>query len=141
MYAKLADVFSPDLTSKLFKYIGINNRAIKLVNGQQILYGLIYSLKPVELEILKAYIKTNLANGFIRTFKSFTKAPIFFDQKSNDFLWLCFDHRGFNNLTIKNRYLLLLVKELLDRLERASKFTQLDLTSAYYRLRICKKDK
>ena len=69
-YVDFVDIFSPDLVSKLPKYTEINNHAIKLVDGQQPLYGPIYSLEPVELEILKACIKTNLANGFIIPSKS-----------------------------------------------------------------------
>lgn len=45
-------------------------------------------------------------------------------------------YRGLNNITIKNRYPLPLVGESLDRLSKAKRFTQLDLTSAYHRLRI-----
>ena len=78
-YTDFANVFSPDLAFKLFKHTRINNHVIKLVNNQQPLYGPIYSLKLVELETLKAYIETNLANGFIRPFKSPVGAPIFFD--------------------------------------------------------------
>ena len=50
------------------------------------------------------------------------------------------DYRGLNNLTIKNRYPLPLIGELLDRLAQAKPFTQLDLTSAYHRMRIKKGD-
>ena len=46
-----------------------------------------------------------------------------------------------NNLTIKNRYPLPLVGESLDRLGRARRSTQLDLTSAYHRMRIREGDK
>ena len=64
-YVDFADVFFSDLTSKLFDHIRINNNAIKLVDGQQLPYGPIYSLEPIKLEILKAYSETNLANKFI----------------------------------------------------------------------------
>ena len=70
-YLDFADVFSPDLTFELPQQSGINDHAIELVKGcQQQPYGPIYSLKPVELETLKAYIETNLGNGFIRPSKS-----------------------------------------------------------------------
>ena len=69
----------------------------------------------MELEILKAYIETNLANSFIRLSKSPAGAPILFNWKSNSFFWLCVNYQGFNNLTIKNWYPLSLVGELLDR--------------------------
>ena len=90
----------------------------------------------MELETLKAYIVTNLANGFIRSSKSSAGTPILFDRKSDGSLWLCIDNQGLDNLTIKNRYPLPLIGELLDRLGRARRFTQLDLTIAYHRIRI-----
>ena len=139
-YSDFADVFSPDLASKLPEHTGINNYAIELVEGQQPPYGPIYSLGPVELETLKAYIKTNLANGFIRPSKLTARAPILFDRKSDGFFRLCIDYQGLNNLTIKNWYPLPLIGELLDRLGRAKQFTQLDLTSAHHRMRIRKGD-
>ena len=73
----------------------------------------------MELEILKVYIKTNLANGFIRPSKSPAGPLILFDQKSDSFFQLCVNYRGLNNLMIKNQYPLPLIGELLDRLGRA----------------------
>ena len=90
-YLDSTDIVFSDLASELPQNIKINNHAIALVNSKQPFYGLISSLKPVELEILKAYIKTNLANEFIRPFKSLTGIPILFDQKSNGSLYLCID--------------------------------------------------
>ena len=135
-YLDFVDVFSPDLAFKLPKHTKINDHAIELVEDQQLPYRPIYSLGPVELETLKAYIETNLVNGFIRVSESPAGALILFDQKSNGFLRLCVDYQGLNNLTIKNQYPLPLIGESLDRLERARWFTQLDLTSAYHRMRI-----
>ena len=51
--------------AKLLESLGINEYAIKLEKGKQPLFKLIYSLELVELEMVKIYIKTNLANGFI----------------------------------------------------------------------------
>ena len=94
----------------------------------------------MELETVKAYIETNLANRFIRPFKSPVCAPILFDQKSDGFLRLCINYQDLNNFTIKNQYPLPVIGESLNRLERAKQFTQLDLTGAYYRMRICEGD-
>ena len=118
-YLDFTDVFSPDLAFKLLKHTEINDHAIKLVKDQKPPYGLIYSLGPVELETLKAYIETNLANGFIRPSKSPARAPILFNQKSNGSFRLYVGYQGLNNLTIKNRYPLPLIGESLDRLGRA----------------------
>ena len=69
-YFDFINVFSPELALKLLEHTRISDNAIKLVDDQQSPYGPIYSLGQVELETLKTYIKTNLANGFIRPFKS-----------------------------------------------------------------------
>ena len=53
---------------------------------------------------------------------------------------MCVDYRGLNKVTIKNRYLLLLISETLDRLYSAKCFIKLDLKDIYYRLQIKKGD-
>lgn len=40
-------------------------------------------------------------------------------------------------ITIKNRYPISLINEIMDRLSGAKIFTQLDLRDAYHRIRIC----
>ncbi len=135
-YTDFTDIFFPKLAAELPEHTGINDYAIKLVDDRQPPYNPIYSLGLVELEILKAYIENNLANGFIRPSKSPAGAPIIFNKKPDGSLRLCVDYRGLNNLTIKNRYPLPLVGEFLDRLGWVRRFTQLDLTNAYHRIRI-----
>ena len=108
-YTNFADVFSLDPAFKLSKYIEINDHAIKIVDGQQPPSGPIYSLEQVKLKTLKAYIETNLANGFIKPSKSLAGTLILFDRKSDGFFQLCVNYRGFNDLTIKNQYPLLLI--------------------------------
>ena len=117
-YSDFANIFSADLASKLLEYTRINNHAIKLVDDPQPLYRPIYRLRPMELKILKAYIKTNLANGFIRPSKLYACALILFNQKSDGFLLLCINYQGLNNLTIKNRYSLLLIGQSLDKFRK-----------------------
>ena len=117
---------------KLLVHTRLNNYAINLEKDKQSSFGPIYSLKPVKLETLKTYIKTNLANGFIWPFKFPTNALILFDQKPNKSLHLCMDYWGFNNITIKNKYPLPLIGKSLNQQGWTKKFTQLDLINAYY---------
>ena len=135
-YFDYSDVFSAENTVELPENTGMNEHAIKLEESKQPPFGPIYNLGPEELETLKTYIKINLANGFIRPSKSSAGAPIFFDRKPDGCLRLCVDYRSLNNITIKNQYPLPLIGESLDRLGRAKRFTQLDLTNAYHRMRI-----
>ena len=46
----------------------------------------------MELKILNAYIKNNLANSFIRPSKFFAGATIFFDKEPDGSLKLCIDY-------------------------------------------------
>ncbi len=82
-YANFADVFSPKLATELPEYIRINDHAIELINNRQPPYGPIYNLGPIKLKTLKAYIENNLANGFIKPFKSLVEALIRFNKKPN----------------------------------------------------------
>lgn len=107
---------------ELSENIGINRHTIKLVEGKQPPYYLIYILNLVELETLKAYIETHLKTDFIQPSKSLVGAPIFFDKKSNDSLCLYVDYQDPNNLTIKNWYPLPLIGETLDWLGLAKQF-------------------
>ena len=125
----------------LLENTSINEYAIKLSKGKQPPYGPIYSLGPVELETLKAYIKTHLKTNFIRPSKSPAGAPILFDKMPDKSLRLCVDYQGLNNLTIKNRYPLPLFSKSLDRLGSTKRFTQLDLINAYHQMRIRESDK
>ena len=135
-YFNYSNVFSMEYVAEFPENTEMNEHAIKLEEGKQPLFGPIYSLEPVELETLKIYIKTNLANGFIRPFKSPAGALILFNRKSDESFHLCLDYWDLNNRTIKNQYLLPLIGELLDWFDRAKQFTQLDLTNAYHRMRI-----
>ena len=110
----------------------MNKYAIKLKKGLQPPFGPIYSLDPVELQTLKTYIETNLANRFIRPSKSPAGAPILFNRKPDRSFRLCVNYWSLNNITIKNRYPLPLIGESLDRLGQARRFTQLDLTNTYH---------
>ncbi len=140
-YFDYDDVFSSDLAMELPENTGINEHAIELIEGKQPPYGPIYALNLVELETLKAYIKTHLKTGFIRPSKSLAGVSILFNKKPNSSLLLCMDYWDLNNLTIKNQYPLPLIGEALDRLDQAKQFTQLNLTNAYYRIKIREGDK
>ena len=89
-----------------------------------------------ELVEMKKYVTTYLANGFIRPSKSPAAAPVMFMAKPDGKLRLVVDYRGLNKITIKNRYPLPLIPEMLDRLHLAKIFTKIDLRNAYHQVRV-----
>ena len=115
-YLDFADILSEKKALVLSECIDLNKHSNKLEDGKQLSYGRIYSVRLMELETLKTYIETHLKTGFIQPSKSPASTPILSDKKPDGSLCLCMDHRGLNNLTIKNRYPLPLIGKSLDRL-------------------------
>ena len=60
-------------------------------------------------------IEENLAKGLIKESKSPAGAPVTFATKKDGDLRVFMDYRELNAITIKNRYPLPLIPELLDR--------------------------
>jgi transposase InsO family protein len=112
------------------------DHAIELRPGTEPPFMRTYNLSPAELKALDEYLKEALASGWIRESKSPAGAPILFAPKKNGELRLCVDYRGLNAITIKNRYPLPLISELLDRLHGSTVFSKIDLKAAYHRIRI-----
>ena len=112
------------------------DHAIDLLPNTAPPYGPIYPLSQVELKLLREYLDEGLESGRIRRSKSPAGAPILFVPKKDGKLRLCVDYRGLNRITVKNRYPLPLISEILDRLSGAKYFTKLDIKDAYHRIRI-----
>lgn len=139
IYHQYADVFSKQNADKLPPHRPYDHH-IPLKDGTTPPFGPIYSLSEVELKTLKEYLDENLEKGFIRPSESPAAAPILFVKKKDGTLRLCVDYRRINNITIKNRYPLPLIPELLDRLKSATIFSKIDLRGAYNLLRIAEGD-
>jgi len=92
----------------------------------------IYNLSGFELKTLKAYIETNLGSGFIQLLSSPAAAPILFTKKKDGGLWLCVNYRALNLGTVKHRYPLPHIAELLDRVREPRIFTKMNLRNAYH---------
>jgi transposase InsO family protein len=115
--------------------------SIEIEPGQKVPYGPIYPLSANELRVLREYLDTHLARGWIRESDSEAGAPILFVAKKDGSLRLCVDYRALNKITRKNRYPLPLIGETLDRLSGSTIFTKLDLRDAYHRIPIEEADR
>jgi hypothetical protein len=112
------------------------DHAIELKPGTEPPYMRMYNMSPAELKVLDTYLSEALDKGWIRESKSPAAAPILFAPKKDGELRLCVDYRGLNAITIKNRYPLPLISELLDRINGSVIFSKIDLKNAYHRIRI-----
>ena len=109
---------------------------IVLEPGKKPTFGPIYSLSEKELAMLRDYLDENLKKGHIRPSTSPAGYPILFVKKKDGTHRLCVDYRQLNNVTVKNRYALPRIDELLDRVQGAKWFTKIDLPGAYSLVRL-----
>lgn len=114
---------------------------IPLVEGAVPPYKKQYRLSPQETTEVKRQVADFLAKGYIEPSTSPYGAPVLFVEKPDGTLRLVIDYRLLNRLTIKNRYPLPRIEDLLDRLSGASVFSSLDLASGYYQIRISEEDR
>ncbi|KAF9758233.1 Retrovirus-related Pol polyprotein from transposon, partial [Nosema granulosis] len=91
---------------------------------------------PITEEIVK-----NLRLGIIRPSNSPWCGRIVPVSKKDGSVRMCIDFRALNKVTIRDKYPLPRIDEILDRLSGAKIFSNLDATSGYYQIGIDEKDK
>jgi len=95
-----------------------------------------YRMAPPEMAELKKQLDDLLEKGFIQPSSSPWGAPVLIVKKKDGSFWLCIDYRGINQVTVKNKYLLPRIDELLDQLKGAKWFSKIDLASGYHQIPI-----
>ena len=113
---------------------------IELVDGAKPPDQSARRFSPRELDELKRQIADLVEAGFIRPSQSPYGAPVLFVKKKDGTIRMCVDYRALNALTVKNRYPLPRIDELLDRLHGAKYFSKLDLRSGYHQIRVADED-
>jgi hypothetical protein len=63
-----------------------------------------------------------------------------FIRKKDGSMRICIDYRELNKVTIKNRYPLPKIIDLLDQLQRVHMFSKIDLSSGYHQVRVKEED-
>ena len=128
------DVFQ-NLPNRLPRERNVSH-TIPLEHGHKPTWGPVYRMSQAEKEELSRQLADMLAKGHIEPSTSPYGAPVLFVHKKDGGLRLCVDYRALNRLTIKNRYPLPRIDDLLDMVGKARFFTSLDLASGYHQIRI-----
>ncbi|KDR65950.1 hypothetical protein GALMADRAFT_24820, partial [Galerina marginata CBS 339.88] len=89
-----------------------------------------------EQKELDTFIKENLDLGRIHPSASPMASPVFFIKKKDGFLHLVQDYHVLNAMTVKNKYPLPLISELINKLQSAKYFTKLDVCWGFDNVRM-----
>ena len=129
-YHDFTDIFQAAETQSL-SVRGPHNYAINLKPGQQPSFEKLYSMLLAELNTLKVYLNNAVEAGIIQKSISPAASSVMFILKSDSSLHLIIDYKRLNDITIKNRYLLPLISDMLNCLQGARRFTKLNCKDAY----------
>nr|GFC32270.1 putative reverse transcriptase domain-containing protein [Tanacetum cinerariifolium] len=99
-----------------------------------------YRLAPSEMKELSEHLQELSNKGFIRPSSSPWGAPVLFVKKKDGSFRMCIDYRELNKLTVKNRYPLPRIDDLLDQLQGSNIYSKIDLRSGYHQLRVREQD-
>ncbi|GJP47586.1 hypothetical protein CLOM_g6769 [Closterium sp. NIES-68] len=121
------DIVPDDLPNELLPYRTHEHEIVE-EPGSKPTFRALYRLSPMELTDMKKQIEYLLAKGLIRPSTSPYGAPVLFTPKPDGSLRMCIDYRALNKKTIKNKYPIPRIDDLLDQLRGATVFSKLDLS-------------
>lgn len=137
-FEKEKDLFARDITE--LTQTDVIHHAIDTGDAKPIKQAL-YRMAPDEHDYVQEELKKMKEQGLIQESISPWSSPIVIVPKKNGAKRLCVDYRKLNTVTKKDAYPLPRIDDLLETLGQASWFSNLDLASGYWQVRVQESDR
>lgn len=99
-----------------------------------------YRYSPQHKDEIERQVKEMLQTGLITPSTSPFASPVLLIQKKDGSWRFCVDYRRLNDLTIKNRFPMPIIEEILEELAGSVYFSKLDMRSGYHQVRMNEED-